>query len=45
MLGRLTLENEFLKKALQNALKEQREKESSSILSKASSPVSKGGVS
>jgi len=29
MLGRLTLENEFLKKALQNALKEQREKESS----------------
>jgi len=45
MLGRVTLENEFLKKALQNALKEQREKESSFILSKASSPVSKGGVS
>jgi len=45
MLGRLTLENEFLKKALQNALKEQREKESSFILSKASSPVSKGDVS
>ena len=45
ILGRLTLENEFLKKALQNALKEQREKESSFILSRASSPVSKGGVS
>ena len=28
MLGKLTLENEFLKKALQNALKEQEEKES-----------------
>jgi len=45
ILARVTLENEFLKKALENALKEQREKESSFILSKASSPVSKGGVS
>jgi len=27
MLGKLTLENEFLKKALQNALKEQEKKE------------------
>ena len=45
ILGRLTLENAFLKKALQNALKEQREKESSLICTKASSPVSKGGVS
>jgi len=39
------LENEFLKKALENALKEQREKESSFISTRASSPVSKGGVS
>jgi len=45
ILGRLTLENAFLKKALQNALKEQREKESSLILTRASLPVSKGGVS
>lgn len=45
ILGRLTLENEFLKKALQNALKEQREKESSLIYTRASSPVSKRGVS
>lgn len=45
ILGRLTLENAFLKKALENALKEQREKESSLICTRASSPVSKGGVS
>jgi len=45
ILARLTLENEFLKKALQNALKEQREKESSLICTRASSPLSKGGVS
>jgi len=45
MLGKLTLENEFLKKALQSALKEQGEKGSSFISTKASSPVSKGGVS
>jgi len=45
ILGRLTLENEFLKKALENTLKEQREKENSLISTKASSPVSKGGVS
>jgi len=45
ILGRLTLENEFLKKALENTLKEQREKESSFILTRASFPVSKGGAS
>ncbi len=45
ILGRLTLENEFLKKALENALKEQKEKESSLISTRASYPVSKGGVS
>jgi transposase len=45
MLGKLTLENEFLKKTLQSALKEQGEKGSSFILTKTSSPVSKGGVS
>ena len=45
ILGRVTLENAFLKKALENALKEQREKESSLVLTRASSPVSKGGVS
>jgi len=45
MLGRLTLENEFLKKALQNALKEQREKESLLVSTKILSPASKGGVS
>lgn len=45
ILGRLTLENAFLKKALQNALEEQREKESSLISTRASSPVFKGGVS
>jgi len=44
ILGRITLENEFLKKALENTLKEQREKESSLILTRASSPVSKGDV-
>jgi len=45
MLGKLTLENEFLKKALQNSLKEHREKESSSICTRDLSPVSKGGAS
>jgi len=45
MLGRLTLENEFLKKALQNALKEQREKENLLVSTKILSPASKGGVS
>ena len=45
ILGRLTLENAFLKKALENALKEQREKESSLISTRASSPVFTGGVS
>ena len=45
ILGRVTLGNAFLKKALENALKEQREKESSFISTRASSPVSKGGVS
>jgi len=45
MLGRLTLENEFLKKALQNVLKEQREKESLLVSTRILSPASKGGVS
>ncbi len=45
ILGRLTLENEFLKKALENTLKEQRKKESSFISTRASSLVPKGGVS
>jgi len=45
ILGRLPLENEFLKNALEHALQEQREKESSLICTRTSSPVSKGGVS
>jgi len=45
MLGRVTLENEFLKKALQNALREQREKESLLVTTEILSPASKGGVS
>ena len=44
MLGKLTLENEFLKKALQNTLKEQEKKESSLLLIPPLSKVSKGGV-
>jgi len=44
MLGKLTLENEFLKKALQNTLKEQEKKESSLSLIPPLSKVSKGGV-
>jgi len=45
MLGKLTLENEFLKKALQNTLKEQEKKESSLPLTTPLSKVSKGGAS
>ena len=44
MLGKLTLENEFLKKALENTLKEQQGKKSSSLLINPSSKASKGGV-
>jgi len=44
MLGKLTLENEFLKKALQNTLKEQEKKESSLPLITPLSKVSKGGA-
>jgi len=44
MLGKLTLENEFLKKALQNTLKEQEKKESSLPLISPLSKVSKGGA-
>jgi len=44
MLGKLTLENEFLKKALQNTLKEQEKKESSLPLTSPLSKVSKGGA-
>ena len=44
MLGKSTLENEFLKKALENTLKGQERKESSSSLINHSSKASKGGV-
>jgi len=44
MLGKLTLENEFLKKALQNTLRETEKKESSLPLIDPLSKVSKGGV-
>ena len=44
MLGKLTLENEFLKKALQNTLKEQEKKESSLPLISPLSKVSKEDV-
>lgn len=44
MLGKLTLENEFLKKALQNTLKETEKRESSLPLTSSLSKVSKGGV-
>jgi len=39
MVGRLTLENEFLKKALQNTLKEQERKESSLPLFNRRQPI------
>jgi len=45
MLGKLTLENEFLKKALQNTLKEQEKKESSLPPIRDSSAVSERGAS
>ncbi|MEA3485148.1 MAG: transposase [Candidatus Aerophobetes bacterium] len=44
MLGKLTLENEFLKKALRNSLKEQERKENSLPLITPLSEVSKGGA-
>jgi len=44
MPGKLTLENEFLKKALQNTLKKQEKKESSLPLISPLSEVSRGGV-
>jgi len=44
MLGRSTLENEFLKKALQNTLKETEKRESSLPLTSSLSEVSKGGA-
>jgi len=44
MLGKLTLENEFLKKALQNALKEQEKKENSLPRTRNLSKVSEEGV-
>ena len=44
MLGKLTLENEFLKKALRNSLKQSETKDSSLPKTAASSAVLKGGA-
>ena len=44
MLGKLTLENEFLKKALRNSLKQSGIKDSSLPKTAASSAASKGGA-
>ena len=44
ILGKLTLENEFLKKVLQNTLKEQQKKEGSLPLISPLSKLSKGGA-
>jgi len=44
MLGKLTLENEFLKKALQNTLKKQEKKESSLPLISPLPEASRGGA-
>ena len=45
MLGKLTLENDFLKKALQNTLKKQEEKQSSFPPIRDSSEVSERDAS
>jgi transposase-like protein len=44
MLGKLTLENEFLKKALRNSLKQSETKDSSLPKTAASSAALKGGA-
>ncbi len=44
MLGRVTLENEFLKKAVRNSLKQTQKKESSLPKTAPSSKTLKGGV-
>lgn len=44
MVGRLTMENEFLKKALQSSLRQSEKKESSLPTISPLSRVSKGGV-
>ena len=45
LLGKVTLENEFLKKALKNSLKQTEEKEHSFPTTATSSRALKGGVS
>ena len=45
LLGKVTLENEFLKKALHNSLKQSRKKESSLPQAAPSSEALKGGAS
>lgn len=45
LVGKLTLENEFLKKGLQNSLSQSRRNEKSSRFTAASSQVSDGGAS
>jgi transposase len=44
MLGKVTLENEFLKKAVRNSLKQTQKKESSLPKAAPSSKILKGGV-
>ncbi len=44
MVGRLTMENEFLKKAVQNSLRQSERKESSLPIIRPLSKVSKGGA-
>ena len=45
LVGKLTLENEFLKKGLENSLKESPRNGRSSVGGKSFSPASDGGVS